>query len=359
MKKLKPMSILESLHNDNIIAKKIYVYGWENNGESSYYYDLYGSVNKYLAEPLIITEALIPANLDNRPSIIKPSTKYITIHDTAAAKKNSGATAHKNYVVNGGGGTSWHYSIGNDGIYHHLPNNEVAYHAGDGSRLYELISSGIKASRNNPLVTISSDGYYELDGIRSTVLAPQDNGKILSSEKINDLGIKVIVGEDNYYYIGNTWFSNTYQLIGNAGGNRNSIGIESCIDQGSDLYLTWQRLAKLVAYLLEEQNLTIDAVVQHHYFSGKDCPKTMRHANMWKDFLNLVEAELLVRKLLKNYSVSFISNSEYLDNNGRVIKITKEEIRVKYTIKITDKNNIIESKDFISILKPIQQKNIN
>lgn len=39
---------------------------------------------------------------------------------------------HAEYVQNGGGGTSWHYSAGDTGIYHQIPDNERAYHAGDG-----------------------------------------------------------------------------------------------------------------------------------------------------------------------------------------------------------------------------------
>ena len=32
--------------------------------------------------------------------------------------------------------------------------------------------------------------------------------------------------------------------------------------------------AKLIDYLIDKYNLTIDNVVLHHYFFGKDCPMT-------------------------------------------------------------------------------------
>ena len=55
---------------------------------------------------------------------------------------------------------------------------------------------------------------------------------------------------DGKYYIGETYYSSTYEKISNRGGNNNSIGIESCITVGTDIYLTWQKTAKLVAKLL-------------------------------------------------------------------------------------------------------------
>ena len=121
-----PIAVFEAMHNHKVDSKTVRVFGWENEGKSSYDHELVTSVSKYLFEDLKITEAFISKDLDNRPGIIKESTKYITVHDTAGAREGSGAVAHMKYVTNGGGGTSWHYSLGNDGIFHHLPNDEVA-----------------------------------------------------------------------------------------------------------------------------------------------------------------------------------------------------------------------------------------
>lgn len=331
-----PVAVLEEMHNKQIDKKTIRVFGWEDNGQSSYDHELISSVSKYLFEELEIIEAPISKELDNRPGIIKESTKYICVHDTAGARKGSGAVAHMKYVCGGGGGTSWHYSSGADGIFHHLPNNEVAYHAGDGSRTYKLENTFVQNTTPTPDIDISEDGYYTLNNIKSTVLAPTNDGKILSKKDINDMNIEVVVGEDNNYYLGTTWFSKTYNLIGNGGGNRNSIGIESMIDNGSDIYLVWQRLAKLVAFLLEEQNLNLDAVVQHHFFSGKDCPMTMRRAKMWDEFLDLVEAEYFVRTKMKNYKITLYPSSSNIDSNGRIINQNNIESNLSYKVNIID-----------------------
>ena len=105
--------------------------------------------------------------------------------------------------------------------------------------------------------------------------------------------------DDEYFYLGETYFNKTYEKIANRGGNNNSIGIESCITANTDIYLTWQKTAKLVAYLLDNNNLTINDVVQHHYFSGKNCPQTMREAGFYMHFKKLVQIEYQVLQFIK------------------------------------------------------------
>ncbi len=70
----------------------------------------------------------------NRPggSVTK---KYVVIHNTG--NYASGATAYSNhrYQTTNSACTSasWHYTVGKDGIYQALPDNEIGWHASDGS----------------------------------------------------------------------------------------------------------------------------------------------------------------------------------------------------------------------------------
>ena len=121
------------------------------------------------------------------------------------------------------------------------------------------------------------------------------------------------------YYIGETYFSGGYMLIANRGGNNNSIGIESCINDGTDIYYTWQKTAKLVANLLYNNNLTFDDVKQHHYYSGKNCPQTMRMNGMWPYFMELVKVEYEAIELMKEgYKFKLLVNDECVNELGRV-----------------------------------------
>lgn len=130
-------------------------------------------------------------------------------------------------------------------------------------------------------------------------------------------------------------------LIANRGGNNNSIGIESCINEGTDIYYTWQKTAKLVANLLYNNSLTIADVKQHHYFSGKNCPQTIRMNGMWSHFLELVKTEYQAILLQKEgYSFSLITTSKNIDKKGRILNLNNKEN--SFIIRITKDNNSID-----------------
>lgn len=325
----------------SVIAKNITVYGYQFN----YQYRLLGSPLDYLFEDFTVNESYkVASNMSNRPGTVTEKY-YIVVHDTASTKATANALAHAKYVCDGGGGTSWHYSVGNDGIYHQMPDNEVAYHAGDGhtdASRYVLNETGVKGTNPNPVVTITADGYYAIDGAKTKILAPTYQGKILTTENINDMGIRVVV-KDGYYYIGNTYYNSTYQKISNYGGNMNSIGMETMVNYGSDIYYTWQKTAKLVAHLMKDNNLTINDVKPHHFFSGKDCPETMRGAGLWDNFIKLVQFEYDMITKYEGYTVSFKSNDpEYLNDLGRIIKQDETTKSVSYKITVT-KDGVSES----------------
>lgn len=66
-----------------------------------------------------------------RPGTLR-KIEYIVIHETANSAEGANAAAHARYLSEGGdGSTSWHYTVDDRQIYHHVPDNEVAWHAGD------------------------------------------------------------------------------------------------------------------------------------------------------------------------------------------------------------------------------------
>jgi len=221
-----------------------------------------------------------------------------------------------------------------------LPNDEVAYHAGDGSKLYGLNDTGIKAtSKIKPTQGIDAAGYYTLDGVKTKIVAPKNGDTILTTAHINDYGIYMEIGPNGNWWMNNSWYSSSYRLIGNHGGNRNSIGIESSMNSGSDLFLTWHFLAKKSARLALEYNLGLDRIVTHHFFSGKDCPMTLRKNGLFDNFRQMVEAEYLMNKFLSDYTFTFISNNpELVNNNGKIIKLPSVDTEVSYLVKVENAN---------------------
>lgn len=332
-----------SVAKSNNIVKNIKVTGWQR----IYQYELKTSVIGYLFEDLVITENIAPLGNGVRPGTIYKK-EYICVHDTGDvdySAKDWSETVYNNFNSSTGQeyGASYQYVIDNKDCYHNIPDNERSYHAGDGNRTYEEVPSGVYGTNEHPEITITDDGYYAIDGKKSTIVAPTYNGKILKTTDINDYGVRCVIN-NGQYYLGKTWYSETYRKIGNYGGNNNSIGIESCITEGEDVYYTWQRLAKLVAKLMDENDLTIDDVVTHHYFSGKNCPQTMREAGFYMHFKELVQIEYQILQYIKmGYKVSLESNNpEYVNNSGRVLKTTPIAKVVSYRI-IVEKDGVQDS----------------
>lgn len=92
-------------------------------------------------------------------------------------------------------------------------------------------------------------------------------------------------------------FTHDYQCwaAGNAKGNNEAIHIEMCVNIDGDYKKTVQNTAELVAKILKEEGLTVNDVVQHNHYSGKNCPERMRSTSApvpWSSFLQMIKANV-------------------------------------------------------------------
>lgn len=325
------------------------VYIGSDDGSADYLHKIYSSVSYYRFNGLeSITRKMLAADAPNNSKTDMTSIEWIVVHDTAGSAASSTASANAGWATNPTNtGTSWHYTVGNDGIYQQLEDNHVGYHAGDGTTVpFEFYKTDILATKYFPVVTISADGYYEIDGQKSNVKAPDVAGRTAKTEDINTNGIRAVVGEDGYYYLPKTRYSTKYagQNIVMYGGNLNGIGIETAVNKGSDVWLTWQMTAKLAASLAIKHDLGMDRVVTHNHFDGKPCPRTMMTAGLYAEFMHMVEVEYTVQKNYADYTIQFVShNPNLLDNTGRVIGVPQFDTTVSYTITVTSPENVSKS----------------
>ena len=106
---------------------------------------------------ITIQRDIIPAGRRNRPGGSNPDN-YITIHETGNSSAGADAAAHGKYLASSTGEaslTSWHYTVDDHAIVQHLPDNETAYHAGDGATgPGNTASIGIE-------ICVNSDGDFE------------------------------------------------------------------------------------------------------------------------------------------------------------------------------------------------------
>ena len=314
----------------------------------------------YLFENLEIIENIAPITNMNRPGTKKK--KYlICVHDTGSFRFGAegwSRVVHEGHYPDGHPyEASFQYVIGNDGIWHNIPDDEVAYHAGDGRTFdYKEYNTNLNVNENEKgkkiNVTINNKGNYAINGRDTEIKAPKFNNKTLKNEDINGMGIRVKI-RNNTYFIGDTWYSETYKKISNRGGNLNSIGIESCLDKNTDIFWTWMKMAKLVAYLMDEHNLDIEDVVGHHFFSGKECPMTILRNKLWDYFkytMVVNEYEILQFKK-KGFVIAFdCDNNEFVSKNGKIKKLPENDIEVKFSV-IVSKDGISEKRDFKTVIK--------
>lgn len=99
---------------------------------------------------------LIPETLPGRPGI-KREVKFVVIHETGNSAAGADAKAHSDYLLNGGEGTtSWHYTVDDHEIYHHIPDSEVSWNAGDQRREPGGNMNGISIE-----LSVNSGGDFE------------------------------------------------------------------------------------------------------------------------------------------------------------------------------------------------------
>lgn len=72
-------------------------------------------------------------------------------------------------------------------------------------------------------------------------------------------------------------------------GNNEGIHVEICVNSNGDFNKALQNAASLVSNIMKGENISISHVVQHHYFSGKNCPRNIRAGTVsWSTFLQMI-----------------------------------------------------------------------
>ena len=347
-----PYKFLESMVAKEIIAKKVTSFQSTHNTNTY----VVTSLTNFLFEELVVIDNFVPEGKENRPGKVSSSgnafsLRYVTVHDVGYT--GSAYVTSRNCVNSNN--TSWHYSTGNDGIYQQLPLDEIGWHAGDGTGVaLEFYDTGIAAPVGDDTpakVTINQiTGNFEMNGIETTIKAPLNStyNRIVRNDELPYTGINNYVDKTTgTYWIGKTHWDKTYLTLGNYGGNLNSIGIETSVNEGSDLVLTWQKTAKLIAIkILKPYSLLPRDVKQHNTFSGKDCPMTMRHANMWEYFMSCVECEYFATKRFNGWTIELICNSPYVDEKGRVIDLPMSEETITFKIRLSNGNDFDKTFDY-------------
>ncbi len=359
--------VLDSHNSNTFIKYNLNVGPVKEDGsfyDGGYYADIYGSVSKLLYnDPLNIDRKYEAAMLEKYGDAYEArkmeSIEFITVHYTAGFPTTSDANANMSWFTAplSKNTTSIHYTTGNDGVFSGVGEAYKAAHAGDdgavafGVPKFEWRPTTIKIEATDPLfpvVTITANATFAINGKDTGIKVPEETkfgrGYVADNKWLNDMGIAVdTTGE--YYQLGTAWWCYTQVTEGRIcsnGGNANSIGIESVVNNGSDLWWTWQRTAQLVADIMDRNDLDITRVKGHHFFSAKNCPQPMLENDLeiWGEFIELVQAERKAIDVFENCTVEFTSNSQTVNDKGRIAKLDNDSQIVTYTVTITNGDKV-------------------
>lgn len=104
--------------------------------------------------------------------------------------------------------------------------------------------------------------------------------------------------------------------------NRNSIGIEMCINKGGDFKKTVDSTIKLTQYLMDEYNIPKDHVIRHYDVTGKPCPGKFlkEHPDGWKKFKeSLKEPETSKHEVNHPKKMTTSEECQLVDTNNKEI----------------------------------------
>lgn len=79
------------------------------------------------------------------------------------------------------------------------------------------------------------------------------------------------------------------QLFGTVN-NKNSIGVEMCVQAGYDFQRAFVNMVEFVRYLMAETGIPAERVVQHYDVCAKNCPSQIRAKGMWEEFKRQVRS---------------------------------------------------------------------
>ncbi len=369
------LNLVLNAHESNIFIRYDLPIG---SGTPNYYSDIFGSVSKLLYNQELLIDYKYNQRSNDKygselPSRVMESIEFITVHYTAGFNAGADAEAHGEWFSQpkSENNTSIHYSTGNDGIYKGLDEQYRAAHAGDdGSRntvdKFAWIDTPVEVLDTDPefpVVTITSKATFAINGRDTGVKVPRETkngrGYVTDSKWLNEQGIAVNV-KDGMYQIGTSWWCYTQVSEGRIcsnGGNRNSIGIESAVNKGSDLWYTWQITAQLVADIMDRHGLDITKVKGHHFFTAKDCPQPMLENDLeiWWEFIELVRYEYEKITTCEGYEFTFECDSELVNQHGRVTDQFHNSQVVTYQVTIT-KDGKTETIELASIIEGAYNK---
>lgn len=150
---------------------------------------------------------------------------------------------------------------------------------------FKPINHNFTANANNPIYIVVHDtGNYASS---ANALAHcnffSGGNRNASAHYFVDTGniIQIIKDKDSAWHVGDG--NNKYGIS-----NKNSIGIEMCVNDMGKYNIVKSNTIELIRYLMQKYNIPISRVVRHYDASRKNCPGSLS-ANNWAAWWQFIE----------------------------------------------------------------------
>ncbi|QZY57175.1 N-acetylmuramoyl-L-alanine amidase [Crassaminicella profunda] len=198
----------------------------------------------------VMTKYLLPLNHPNRRGTKLISPRALVIHWTANLSKGADDIANAKYF-----GRAWERDNGR----------------------YEEKGTNVKFRYG------SAHYIVDQDSIQNTI--PEDE-------------IAYHVGNRRYTNFAKKHFLTTN---GQCYPNAFTIGIEMCVNAGSDWSKTCELTAELASDIMIRNNIGIDMLIRHYDVTGKDCPRPfVSDVKAWMAFKNLIAQKIAEKTGVSN-----------------------------------------------------------
>lgn len=155
-------SFLDHINLDEIKNQKFTLYGSEE-GYYSVPSENLGYLPFYDENNLKITQDFLPVSSGLKPDRKRSSTQYVVVHNTGMAAPSATAKGLNDYIHSTTREASWHFAVDDHEAYQHVPIDEIAWHAGDGSHVFGEVWSGGIGGGNQNGVSIETCVYAGID----------------------------------------------------------------------------------------------------------------------------------------------------------------------------------------------------
>jgi len=130
--------------------------------------------------------------------------------------------------------------------------------------------------------------------------------------------------------------------------NRNSIGIEMCVNSDGDYNKMFNNTIWLVKFLMQKLKIPIERVVRHYDASRKNCPASMSK-NSWQNWHSF-------KKLLIDKEDIVIDDNKVIDDSNEHWSILKIQIKLNQTYPYKLKEDGIWGDKTKNAVKHFQKK---